>query len=150
VTEITQTWTPLPALIDDAARFGFDEFRTRLNATGHSTIRPGHGCVFRFIDEGGSRLTDLADRSGLTKQAVGEVVADLERLGYVERAPDPADGRAKVIKLTALGADAQNVAREIFAELEREWEERYGAEKVALLRELVEEISSDCRSSPAG
>ena len=62
---------------------------SRLNEAGHPAIRQGHGCVFRFIHEGGSRLTDLAESSGLTKQAVGEVVADLEELGYVERAPDP-------------------------------------------------------------
>ena len=64
-------------------------------------MREGHGCVFGFIDlDHGSRLTDLADRSGLTKQAVGEAVAELERKGYVERVPDPLDGRAKIIKLT--------------------------------------------------
>ena len=140
-----RAWTPLPALLEDVTDFGFKEFRKRLDAAGHSAVRPGHGCVFRFIHEGGSRLTELAETSGLTKQAVAEVVADLERLGYIERAPDPDDGRAKVIRLTELGADAQGVARGIFAELEREWGERYGAERVAALRELVEEIAADAR-----
>lgn len=157
MTEVTQTppqnegadagapWAPLPALLEDVADIGFREFRARLTEAGHSVIRPGHGCVFRFINEGGSRLTDLAETAGLTKQAVGEVVADLERLGYVERAPDPLDGRAKVIKLTELGADAHRVALAIFADLEREWAERYGAEQVAAMRELVEEIAADRR-----
>ena len=112
MTELTQaTWTPLPALLDDLADSGFAEFHPRLNEAGHPAIRQGHGCVFRFIDEDGSRLTELAERSALTKQAVGEVVADLENLGYVERAPDPGDGRAKLIKLTERGALARQTAR---------------------------------------
>jgi DNA-binding MarR family transcriptional regulator len=143
VTDITQTWTPLPALLDDIADAGFAEFHPRLNEAGHPAIRQGHGCVFRFIDEGGSRLTDLADSSGLTKQAVGEVVADLEKLGYVERAPDPGDGRAKLIRLTERGGEARQAAIDIFAEIEREWTERFGAERVAAMRELLEEMIAD-------
>ena len=142
MTEITQTWTPLPALLDDLSALAFREFRRRLDEAGYDTIRAGHGCVFRFIHEGGSRLTDLADSSGLTKQAVGEVVADLERLGYVARGPDPEDGRAKVIRLTDLGAEAQAVAVGIFEEIERSWAERFGAERIAVLRALLEEMTA--------
>jgi DNA-binding MarR family transcriptional regulator len=151
VTEITQTWTPLPALLDDLADAGFAAFHPRLNEAGHPSIRQGHGCVFRFIDAEGSRLTDLADSSGLTKQAVGEVVADLEGLGYVERAPDPDDGRAKLIRLTERGGEARQTAIEIFGEIEREWGERFGAERVAAMRELLEEMRADrdgSRESP--
>ena len=135
-------WTPLPALLDDLASDSFVEFRARLREAGHPTIRQGHGCVFRFIHEGGSRLTDLAESSGLSKQAVGEVVDDLEKLGYVERAQDPQDGRAKVIRLTKRGADAHRTALEIFAEIERNWTERHGAERVRTMRELLEEIAA--------
>jgi DNA-binding MarR family transcriptional regulator len=73
---------------------------------------------------------------------VSEVVADLERLGYVERAPDPEDGRAKMIRLTKLGAEAQRTALGIFADIERAWAERYGAERVAAMRELLEEMAA--------
>ena len=139
----TRGWTPLPALLDDLAGDSFAEFRARLNEAGHPAIRQGHGCVFRFIHEGGSRLTDLAESSGLSKQAVGEVVDDLEKLGYVERAQDPQDGRAKVIKLTERGADANRTAMEIFADIERDWTERYGAKRVETMRKLLEEIAAD-------
>jgi DNA-binding MarR family transcriptional regulator len=135
-------WTPLPALLDDLAGHSFAEFHARLEEAGHGSIRQGHGCVFRFIHEGGSRLTDLAESSGLSKQAVGEVVDSLEELGYVERAQDPQDGRAKVIKLTKRGADAQHTALEIFADIERQWTERYGSERVAAMRQLAEEIAA--------
>jgi DNA-binding MarR family transcriptional regulator len=138
----TQRWTPLPALLDDLAGNSFAQFHARLKEAGHPTIRQGHGCVFRFIHEGGSRLTELAESSGLSKQAVGEVVDDLEKLGYVERAQDPQDGRAKVIRLTEQGADAQRTALDIFADIERDFAERYGAERVAIMRELLEEIAA--------
>jgi DNA-binding MarR family transcriptional regulator len=135
-------WAPLPALLDDLAGDGFAEFQVRLREAGHPAIRQGHGCVFRFIHEGGSRLTDLAESSGLSKQAVGEVVDDLQELGYVERAQDPQDGRAKVIRLTARGADAHRTALQLFADIERDLAERYGAERVQTMRELLEEIAA--------
>jgi DNA-binding MarR family transcriptional regulator len=143
VTELTQTWTPLPALVDDFAGQCFHEFHGRLNEAGHASIRAGHGCVFRFIHEGGSRLTELACSSGFSKQAVGEVVDDLEKLGYVERDADPADRRAKVIRLTKAGAEAQRTALGIFGDMERMLAERYGAERVEAMRSLLEEISAD-------
>jgi DNA-binding MarR family transcriptional regulator len=143
VTKITETWTPLPALVDDFAAQSFRDFHARLNEAGHPSIRAGHGCVFRFIHEGGSRLTELAASSGLSKQAVGEVVDDLERLGYAERAADPQDRRAKVIRLTKRGAEAQSTALGIFTDMERNWSERYGAERVEAMRSLLEEFSRE-------
>jgi DNA-binding MarR family transcriptional regulator len=146
VTKLTETptqrWTPLPALLDDLAGDSFAQFNLRMKEAGYSAIRQGHGCVFRFIHEGGSRLTELAESSGLSKQAVGEVVDDLERLGYLERAQDPQDGRAKVIRLTEQGAEAHRTALGIFGDIERDFAERYGAERVAMLRELLEEIAA--------
>ena len=102
------TATALLPLLDDVLDGAFGDFRARLIEEGYGSIRPGHGCVFGHIDGGGSRLTDLASDSGFTKQAVGEAVADLESLGFVERAPDPDDGRAKIIRLTAEGEAAQS------------------------------------------
>ncbi|MGH2961681.1 MAG: MarR family winged helix-turn-helix transcriptional regulator [Solirubrobacterales bacterium] len=131
---------PLPPLFEDAKRLGFAELHRRLEAEGHPKLRHAHGCVFRYIDDEGSRLTDLAAQSGLTKQAVGEFVDDLERLEYVERIPDPLDGRAKLIRLTSRGAEGTRSALRIFDEIEREWAERFGADRVAILREVLEEI----------
>jgi DNA-binding MarR family transcriptional regulator len=116
---------------------------SRMAAEGFEDIREGHGCVFGFIDlEHGSRLTDLAARSGVTKQAVGEAVAELERKGYLERVPDPEDGRAKIIKPTPRGVDAALTGRRLFAQVENDWAERYGEERVASLRECAEEIAA--------
>ena len=109
---------PLPALLMEVKAAAVQRVFARLREEGFSDLREGHGCVFGFIDlEHGSRLTDLAENAGLTKQAVGEAVAELERLGYVERVPDPNDGRAKIIRLTTRGLDGCLTGRRLFAEI---------------------------------
>ena len=107
---------------------------------GYPELRDAHGCVFRFIEADGLRLTDLAERSGFTKQAVGEVVADLERLGYVERVPDAGDRRAKIIRLTERGRDSRELALQVFDELESEWSAELGEENVAGTRATLESL----------
>jgi DNA-binding MarR family transcriptional regulator len=133
---------PLIRLLDVAFGDFSEEVRRRVDAAGFSDIRPGHGCVFGTIEPEGSRLTDLAERARMTKQSVGEMASDLERLGYVERVPDPSDGRAKIIRLTARGREAQAIGRRLIDQVEREWAERYGEERVAALREALEAITA--------
>jgi DNA-binding MarR family transcriptional regulator len=72
-------------------------------------IKPHHSAVFGQITPEGMRLTDLARGANITPQSMGQIVDELEQLGYVVRTPDPADRRAKLIKLTA---DGQKVARQ--------------------------------------
>jgi DNA-binding MarR family transcriptional regulator len=137
---ISERRAPIHGLLDIAARLAEDEFYGRLHEQGFETVRPGHGCVFGHIDADGSRLTDLAARAGYTKQTVGEVTSELEQLGYVERVPDPEDKRAKIIRLTERGREAQTAGRQLIADIEGEWSRRYGKERVAMLRELLEEV----------
>ena len=116
------------------------ELQGRMADAGHGAIREGHGCVFGFVHPEGSRLTDLAERAGLTKQAVGEVVDDLVRLGYVVRAPDPTDGRAKLVRLTEKGEEALALGNRIFDDIERRWAQQLGEDRMAGLRETLEEL----------
>jgi DNA-binding MarR family transcriptional regulator len=139
---VTQrTEYPLIALLTDVQRQLQDELHSRLRTRGWPEIRPSHGCVFGGMRPEGARLTDLADRARITKQSVGEIVSDLEQLGYVERIPDPDDKRAKLVRLTPRGQEVQKVARATFAEIEAEWGERIGKRKVAELRATLEELS---------
>jgi DNA-binding MarR family transcriptional regulator len=133
---------PLTGLLDIAIEAMLAEFRVELVDAGYGDIRPTHGCVFRFVGEEGMRLTELASLANMTKQSVGEVVDDLVTRGYVERIPDPADRRAKLIRLTEKGEQAQAVGFGLFAQLERRWSERYGADRLAQLRHLLEEIAT--------
>jgi DNA-binding MarR family transcriptional regulator len=133
---------PLSGLLDIALEALLIEFRVELEAAGYAELRPTHGCVFRFVREDGMRLTELATLAGITKQSAGEIVDELARLGYVERIPDPEDRRAKLISLTAKGEEAQRTGYGLFAKLEARWAERFGAERIGAMRELLEEIAS--------
>jgi DNA-binding MarR family transcriptional regulator len=79
----------------------------------------------------------------MTKQSVGEVTSDLEQRGYLERIADPNDGRAKIIRLTAHGREAYDFGRRLIDELEREWAERYGEERIAALRDALEAVAAE-------
>jgi DNA-binding MarR family transcriptional regulator len=131
---------PVTGLWDAALQAFLDEFRVQLEATQYSDIRPTHGCVFRFIRDDGMRLTRLADLAGITKQSAGEIVDDLADRGYVERIPDPADKRAKLICLTDRGREAQVTGFALFGEVERRWIERFGARRWDAMRTLLEDI----------
>jgi DNA-binding MarR family transcriptional regulator len=132
---------PIPALLTGVKNAAVEKLFARMGEAGFGDIREGHGCVFGFIDtEDGSRLTDLAEASGFTKQAVGEAVTELERLGYLQRMACPDDGRAKIIHLTERGREAALTGRRIFAEIEAEWAEEVGAEAVAAMRAAAERI----------
>ena len=133
---------------------GFDAFTAELNdrvhATEFSDLRAGHGCVFGNIDpESGSRLTELAERALMTKQSVGEVATDLVQRGYVERVADPSDGRAKIIRLTERGREAYILGRQLIDEIERDWAERYGEQRLSALREALEAVVADRVGVPA-
>ncbi|HEY2716115.1 MAG TPA: MarR family winged helix-turn-helix transcriptional regulator [Solirubrobacterales bacterium] len=133
-------YVALHALWDAAQDAFFAEFRDELEQTEYSDVRPTHGCVFRFVREDGMRLTRLAELAKITKQSAGEVIDDLVKRGYVERIPDPEDRRAKLICLTEKGREAQATGLAILLEIEARWIERYGAERWAAMRDLLEEI----------
>ena len=145
----TQRDLPLIALLGQVRDAVGTELFARLAALGFGELRPAHGCVFGNIDDEGSRLTDLAARSGFTKQSVGEAVADLQKLGFVERVPDPADRRAKIIQLTPHGREALTASQEIFADIEGRFAEDVGEERYAQFRETLLELQGVTQAQPA-
>jgi DNA-binding MarR family transcriptional regulator len=84
-----------------------DETTHRLASAGHPDLRPQHRTVLTALDDDGSRATLIGRRTGQHKQVVGTSVDELEALGYVERRPDPADRRAKLVVATPRGVDAR-------------------------------------------
>ncbi|MFZ1578451.1 MAG: MarR family transcriptional regulator [Nostocoides sp.] len=89
------------------------------------------------IAEDGTRLTELADRAGVTKQTASLLVAALEREGLVERVPDPEDGRARLIRLSTRGREAAQRAMEVVIGVEGEWTAHLGPELTERLREAL-------------
>lgn len=105
--------------------------------------KPKHSAVFAQIDPQGSRLTELAGRANITPQAMGELVDELEDLGYVTRQPDPTDRRAKLIVLTARGHAAVEAGKETIVRLEDRITEVLGAQGHRTLRRLLTKLLSD-------
>ena len=112
----------------------------RLAERGFADLRTAHGALGQHIRDQGSRVTELAQLAQVSKPTVVYLVNDLERLGYVERVPDPDDGRAKLIRLTERGARAQEAAREILAQIEHDWSLVLGRRDFATLRELLRRL----------
>ena len=98
--------------------------------------------MFQFLDDHGTRVSVLAERAQITKQSMAELVAHLERHGYVERASDPDDRRAKLVRATPRGEEVYAIAREFVVELEAEWAKRLGRSKIRELRELLIELNA--------
>lgn len=110
-------------------------------AAGHAAIRQAHLPIFEYIDRAwGSRLTYLAHQANITAQAMGELVDHLERHGYVERVPDPTDGRAKLVRLTERGHAVYAIAVRLVADLETTWVGYLGERKMLQLKRLLAEL----------
>jgi DNA-binding MarR family transcriptional regulator len=124
----------------DPAFFMNERLLERVAAAGFSDIRIAHTTVFQHVRDAGSRITELAERAQLTKPTVVYLVNDLEAMGYVERIPDPADGRAKLVRLTERGLEARQAGRAAVVEIEAEWGAALGEERLAALRELLLEL----------
>jgi len=114
-------------------------FDARLAAAGYPDLSLAHSAnVLRFLQAGELRPGQLVELACVTKQAVSQQVAHLERFGYVTVRPDPRDSRARQIRLTAKGVTAQRVAAELFTQIEQDWATQIGAEQLGALRALLE------------
>lgn len=111
-----------------------------LAAAGFDDLTPAQARVFQRIAPGGSRLTDLAEQAGTSKQAAGFLVDQLERSGYVERGADPADGRARLIRVAPRGARAVEASRGMVAEVEAEWAAHLGDRRIRQLSGILTDL----------
>ena len=128
----------LPQLLNEAFSQIMDGLHDHLMRTGHGLLRPTHFMnVFRFMDCDGTRPADLARRAGMTPQAMGELISFLEEHQYVQWAPDPADGRSRVVVWADQGLAAAQVAADYFAKLELEWAEKLGERQLQALKKSL-------------
>lgn len=111
-----------------------------LHAAGATEIRPTHHAVLRHLDVDGTRASELAERSGLTRQALTQIIDDLEALGYVARRADPEDRRAKLVVYTERGLQGYRAGRRTIAQMEREFAALLGDEDYGRLRSGLERL----------
>jgi DNA-binding MarR family transcriptional regulator len=133
--------TPLSRLLLEAHRSLGGELLEGLSERGYPDVRAGHAALFMTIDRRtGTRLTELARRARMTKQGMMLLVDELEERGYVRRVPDPEDGRAKLVRLTAKGRNYVAEARRAMAAVESRARRQLGWRRYAAFRIALEEL----------
>lgn len=131
-------WEPtVPALVNLVTASGAPHLRAAFAAAGLDGIRPALSVALVPLVPGGLHASDLADRLRVSRQAVAQAVAALERHGYVTRVSDPLDARARIIELTSRGRQALQVMRSNALALEKRWHELLGERRLAELRETL-------------
>jgi DNA-binding MarR family transcriptional regulator len=111
-----------------------------LTAAGFDDITLAQGRLAARIGPAGTRLTDLAEQSLVTKQTAGHLVDQLERTGYVRRVPDPTDKRARLVQMAERGQAVVALARKVERDVEAEWTAYLGEDVAAQLRAALERL----------
>jgi DNA-binding MarR family transcriptional regulator len=122
------------------------ELLAALARAGHGAIRHKHGAVFANLDPQGTRPSVLAERAGITKAALGELVDELERLGYVRRRPDPTDRRAKLVVPTPAAREVAGLVQRVNRGIERRYRRRLGDQAYTGLRDALLAIAPPQRA----
>jgi len=112
----------------------------KLRQRGHTRLSMTHTTLLPHVDVNGTQATVLAEKAGITKQAAGRIIADLEREGYVQRLPDPADQRAAIIVFTDAGRQFLVDAYHVKKEIEAGYTALLGEERMQQFREMLEDL----------
>ncbi len=108
-----------------------------LNAAGFDDLRLPHMAVLQFPGPDGVRPGTLAERAGMSKQAMNQLLRSLESLGYIVRSDVPGEGRARIVRLTRRGRTAYAKIHDILRDIEREWSAELGVRPFAELKALL-------------
>ena len=108
-----------------------------LNAAGFEELRVPHMAVLQFPGPDGVRPGVLAERAGMSKQAMNQLLGSLEGLGYIVRSDAAGGGRARVVRFTRRGRAAYSKVHDILRDIEHEWSAELGPRPFARLKELL-------------
>ena len=132
----TDSWSTATALLRLAAQL-VEGIQHGVADAGFDDVRPVHGFAFEFLSSGPATAAQLAAHLGITKQATSELVQYLVDRGYLTRAPDPADRRARLLVLTGRGRDCTRAAQDAAQRTVKSWELRLSPDQAAALREGI-------------
>jgi len=116
-----------------------------LREAGFDDIRPPHANVFPFVPPEGITVSGLAQLARVRKQTMAEAVNDLERLGYVERRPNPNDRRSRLVFLTERGASVRPVTHAAAERVEQQWAQLTSPEELEELRSALLRLLGELR-----
>ncbi|WP_067816592.1 MarR family winged helix-turn-helix transcriptional regulator [Nocardia inohanensis] len=134
-------------LLGQAYQAFVQQLHTEMASRGHRMLGASYGYVLRALSENALTASQLGEQLGITAQGAAKVVDEMVRNGYVERRPDPADKRAKLLHLSERGHDMLDTVRTFHADYERALIEKLGAEQIATVRAVLGEIVGTAAAS---
>jgi DNA-binding MarR family transcriptional regulator len=133
-----------PPAIGALLRLAWQAVRDRIYegvlAAGYTDLSRAHVLLFRWPTIDGLRPSELAARNQLSRQSINDLLSDLEKRGYLERTPDPTDGRARIVRLTERGWDLTQVISDMSFASEREWAQVIGEVRYDEFRSTLFEL----------
>ena len=122
------------------------DIHAALHEAGFGDIRPTHANVFPFVPAEGITVSGLAELARVRKQTMAQAVDQLERMGYVERRPNPDDRRSRLVFLTERGASVKPVTHATAARVEEQWAQLTSPEELEALRASLLHLLTELRS----
>ena len=113
---------------------------SRVRQAGYSDLQPVHVLLFRYPTVADVRPTELAEQIGISKQAMNDLLRQMEAKGYLELRPDPSDGRARLITLTPRGSELMELVRSADQAVSEEWAEVVGQKRFNAFRQTLIEL----------
>ena len=143
-----------PPAIGALLRLAWQAVRDRIYegvlAAGYTDLSRPHVLLFRWPTIDGLRPSELATRNQLSRQSINDLLSDLEKRGYLERTPDPTDGRARIVRLTERGWDLTQVISDMSFATESELAEVIGESRFAEFRSTLSELVAHALPAEAG
>lgn len=122
------------------------DMHAALDEAGFGDIRSSHANVFPFVPPEGITVSALAELAGVRKQTMAQAVEQLERMGYVERRPNPNDRRSRLVYLTERGAAVKPVAHATSTRVEERWAELMSRDELEALRGALLRLLTELRA----
>jgi DNA-binding MarR family transcriptional regulator len=123
-----------------------EDIHASLRAAGFGDIRPTHANVFPFVGPDGITISELAELARVRKQTMAEAVEQLERMGYVERRPNPNDRRSRLVFLTDRGESVKPITHATAAAVEDRWAELTSPKELEALRTSLQHLLAELRA----